>query len=68
MDDPIPQFIEVIKKTRQADIAYPHLVESRISGASDYNAHHRLGLRTTSGTDLSCRWLVYTTGGTKGCG
>lgn len=42
MDDPIPQFTDVIKKARQADIAYLHLVESRISGASDYDAHDRL--------------------------
>jgi NADPH2 dehydrogenase len=42
MDNPIPQFTDVIKKARQADIAYLHLVESRISGASDYDAHDRL--------------------------
>ncbi|KAJ5786872.1 uncharacterized protein N7503_012084 [Penicillium pulvis] len=42
MKDPIPQFTDVIKKARQADIAYLHLVESRISGAMDYDGHDRL--------------------------
>ncbi|KAF2705410.1 FMN-linked oxidoreductase [Pleomassaria siparia CBS 279.74] len=42
MADPIPQHVDIITKARQSDIAYLHLVESRISGAedySDYNAH-----------------------------
>ncbi|KAJ5909807.1 hypothetical protein N7504_004450 [Penicillium tannophilum] len=42
MKDPIPQFTDVIRKARQADIAYLHLVESRISGAVDYDGHDRL--------------------------
>ncbi|KAJ5173768.1 uncharacterized protein N7500_001699 [Penicillium coprophilum] len=35
MQDPIPQFTDVIAKARQADIAYLHLVESRTSGSQD---------------------------------
>ncbi|MCJ1309218.1 hypothetical protein MMC25_002875 [Agyrium rufum] len=40
MDDPIPQFTDLIKKASQSNIAYLHLVESRISGASDYEGHN----------------------------
>jgi NADPH2 dehydrogenase len=42
MDDPIPQFRDVIKKASHSDIAYLHLVESRTSGATDSDAHDRL--------------------------
>ncbi|KAJ5880750.1 uncharacterized protein N7473_011803 [Penicillium subrubescens] len=42
MDDPIPQFRDVIKKASQSDIAYLHLVESRTSGAMDSDAHDSL--------------------------
>jgi NADPH2 dehydrogenase len=42
MDDPIPQFTDVIKKASHSDIAYLHLVESRTSGATDSDAHDRL--------------------------
>jgi NADPH2 dehydrogenase len=42
MEDPIPQFTDVINKAVQSDIAYLHLVESRISGAMDYDGHDRL--------------------------
>jgi NADPH2 dehydrogenase len=42
MDDPVPQFTDVIKKASQSDIAYLHLVESRTSGATDSDAQDRL--------------------------
>jgi NADPH2 dehydrogenase len=42
MKDPIPQFTDVIKKTGQMGLAYLHLVESRISGSMDFDAHDRL--------------------------
>ena len=42
MDDPIPQFTDVINKVSQLNIAYLHLVESRISGSEDYDGHDRL--------------------------
>lgn len=42
MKDPIPQFTDVINKAVQSDIAYLHLVESRISGSMDYDGHDRL--------------------------
>ncbi|KAH8801797.1 putative N-ethylmaleimide reductase [Xylogone sp. PMI_703] len=42
MAGPIPQFTDVINKARQANIAYLHLVESRISGAEDYNGRDSL--------------------------
>jgi NADPH2 dehydrogenase len=32
MEDPIPQFMHVIGKARQSNIAYLHLVESRLDG------------------------------------
>jgi len=34
MDEPIPQFTHVIKGLKQLNIAYLHLVESRVSGSS----------------------------------
>jgi NADPH2 dehydrogenase len=42
MDDPIPQFTDVINKASQSNLAYLHLVESRISGAGDHDGHDRL--------------------------
>jgi NADPH2 dehydrogenase len=42
MQDPIPQFADIINKANQLDLAYLHLVESRISGSNDYNGHDRL--------------------------
>ncbi|EXJ87485.1 hypothetical protein A1O3_04445 [Capronia epimyces CBS 606.96] len=42
MKDPIPQFTDVIQKAAQADLAYLHLVESRVAGAGDYDGHDRL--------------------------
>ncbi|KAJ5375572.1 Alcohol acetyltransferase [Penicillium concentricum] len=42
MEDPIPQFTDVISKARQAGIAYLHLVESRMSGSQDYSGHDTL--------------------------
>ncbi|KAJ5370330.1 uncharacterized protein N7496_006422 [Penicillium cataractarum] len=42
MDDPIPQFTDIIKKASHSDIAYLHLVESRVSGAMDFDAQDRL--------------------------
>lgn len=35
MEDPIPQFSDIITKASRAGIAYLHLVESRLSGALD---------------------------------
>ncbi|KXG50400.1 Aldolase-type TIM barrel [Penicillium griseofulvum] len=42
MQNPIPQFTNVINKAREAGIAYIHLVESRISGSQDYNGDETL--------------------------
>ncbi|OQE19338.1 hypothetical protein PENFLA_c019G01622 [Penicillium flavigenum] len=42
MRNPIPQFTDVISKAERADIAYIHLVESRISGSQDYDGHDTL--------------------------
>ncbi|RAO72779.1 uncharacterized protein BHQ10_008791 [Talaromyces amestolkiae] len=36
MEDPIPQFSDVITKASKSGIAYLHLVESRVSGAEEY--------------------------------
>ncbi|QPC74554.1 hypothetical protein HYE68_005306 [Fusarium pseudograminearum] len=35
MDDPIPQFTDIINKAKAFDLAYLHLVESRICGSVD---------------------------------
>ena len=42
MKDPIPQFTDIINKASQLNLAYLHLVESRISGAEDHEGHDRL--------------------------
>jgi NADPH2 dehydrogenase len=42
MEDPIPQFTDVINKAGQMNLAYLHLVESRISGAQDHEGSERL--------------------------
>lgn len=42
MEDPIPQFTDVINKANQSGIAYLHLIESRMSGGEDYDGHDRL--------------------------
>ncbi|KAM0335504.1 hypothetical protein ACHAQA_000552 [Verticillium albo-atrum] len=42
MEDPIPQFTDVISRAGKSNIAYLHLVESRIAGSEDYNGHDRL--------------------------
>lgn len=38
MEDPIPQFTDVIQKLNPFNLAYVHLVESRIAGAGDVDA------------------------------
>ena len=42
MEDPIPQFSDIIKKARQLNLAYLHLVESRVAGGEDQNGNGRL--------------------------
>lgn len=42
MKNPIPQFADIIDKARQSDLAYLHLVESRVSGAEDYEGSEQL--------------------------
>ncbi|KAF2790978.1 NADH:flavin oxidoreductase/NADH oxidase family protein-like protein [Melanomma pulvis-pyrius CBS 109.77] len=42
MENPIPQFADVIAKARQLNLAYLHLVESRVSGSEDYEGSERL--------------------------
>ncbi|RMJ07673.1 hypothetical protein BHE90_001101 [Fusarium euwallaceae] len=42
MQDPIPQFTDIIKKTGPYNIAYLHVVESRISGSEDANGQEGL--------------------------
>jgi NADPH2 dehydrogenase len=42
MEDPIPQFTDIINKASQLNLAYLHLVESRMSGAEDCEGNDRL--------------------------
>lgn len=42
MENPVPQFTDAINKASRSDIAYLHLVESRISGSMDSDGHDRL--------------------------
>ncbi|KAI1186542.1 NADH:flavin oxidoreductase/NADH oxidase family protein-like protein [Nemania serpens] len=42
MENPIPQFTDIINKASQLKLAYLHLVESRISGSEDAEGSDRL--------------------------
>ncbi|KAF7556047.1 hypothetical protein G7Z17_g1722 [Cylindrodendrum hubeiense] len=42
MEEPIPQFTDIINKASQLNLAYLHLVESRISGSEDAEGNDRL--------------------------
>ena len=42
MENPIPQFADIIDKASQLDLVYLHLVESRVSGADDSIGSERL--------------------------
>lgn len=42
MKNPIPQFVDIIDKANQSNLAYLHLVESRVSGSEDYEGSERL--------------------------
>ena len=38
MEDPIPQFTDIINKVSQLNLAYIHIIESRVSGADNYES------------------------------
>ena len=40
MKDPIPQFSHIVSELKQLDLAYLHLVESRVSGTSAVDAEY----------------------------
>lgn len=42
MDDPVPQFTHIIKGLKALDLAYIHVVESRVSGNADVESSDRL--------------------------
>lgn len=42
MDDPIPQFSDVIRKISKLNLAYIHLVDARIAGSDDVEASDKL--------------------------
>ena len=42
MEDPIPQFMDIICKASNLNLAYLHLVESRISGSEDCGGNDQL--------------------------
>ncbi|KAL4861301.1 hypothetical protein BDV12DRAFT_208151 [Aspergillus spectabilis] len=42
MENPIPQFSDMTEKASHLNLAYLHLVESRVSGADDYQGSGRL--------------------------
>ncbi|KAF4946499.1 hypothetical protein FGADI_11137 [Fusarium gaditjirri] len=39
MKDPIPQFTDIINKASRLNLAYLHLIESRVSGSQDHQKH-----------------------------
>ncbi|EOD45717.1 putative nadh:flavin oxidoreductase nadh oxidase family protein [Neofusicoccum parvum UCRNP2] len=42
MENPVPQFTHIIKGLKELDIAYIHVVESRVSGNADVESSDRL--------------------------
>jgi NADPH2 dehydrogenase len=42
MEDPIPQFSDIIQKASRFNLAYLHLIEARVSATSDIEASERL--------------------------
>ena len=42
MENPIPQFADIINKASHLNLAYLHLVESRVSGSEDFDGSERL--------------------------
>ena len=42
MENPIPQFADIIDKAGQLNMAYLHLIESRVSGSEDYEGSEPL--------------------------
>ncbi|KAJ4338588.1 hypothetical protein N0V87_003918 [Didymella glomerata] len=42
MEDPIPQFSDIIKKLNNLNLAYLHMVESRVSGNADVEGYDSL--------------------------
>ena len=42
MENPIPQFADIINKANQLHLAYLHLIESRVSGSEDFEDSERL--------------------------
>ncbi|KAJ9212027.1 hypothetical protein DTO166G4_6430 [Paecilomyces variotii] len=42
MENPIPQFADIIDKANRLNLAYLHLVESRVSGSENYECKERL--------------------------
>ncbi|KAL4786415.1 hypothetical protein BJX76DRAFT_365795 [Aspergillus varians] len=42
MENPLPQFTDIIAKASHLNLAYLHLVEARVSGGSDYGGNDRL--------------------------
>lgn len=46
MKDPIPQFEDIVKKLDRLDLAYLHLVESRIAGNADVESCDKLDFAT----------------------
>jgi NADPH2 dehydrogenase len=42
MADPIPQFSDLIKKLNNLNLAYLHMVESRVSGNADVEGYESL--------------------------
>jgi len=42
MENPIPQFADIVDRANRLGLAYLHLVESRVAGADDYDGSERL--------------------------
>ncbi|KAH8911620.1 FMN-linked oxidoreductase [Coniochaeta sp. PMI_546] len=42
MENPVPQFADIIEKASRLSLAYLHLIESRVSGAEDHEGSERL--------------------------
>ncbi|KAK8067211.1 hypothetical protein PG997_013958 [Apiospora hydei] len=52
MADPVPQFSDVVHRAGRLELAYLHLVESRISGRAGVRAHRGVGFRAANAQKL----------------
>ncbi|KAF2141279.1 uncharacterized protein K452DRAFT_359065 [Aplosporella prunicola CBS 121167] len=58
MEDPVPQFTYIIKGLKELDLAYLHLVESRVGGNADVEASERLDFALEAWGKEKAAWIA----------